>query len=83
MEPSQVAAVEANSAAAAAGIRLNDVIDRLDDMDTETYRVNQCDAAETVSRQLTRMLERKQDAFRATDKVFNSLGCGQVCGSCH
>ena len=50
-------------------------------MDTETYQVNRCDAAETVSRQLTRMLERKRTTVSTTDKVFNSLGC-EHCGAC-
>lgn len=60
---------------------IREFVDRLDDMDTETYRVNQCDAAETVSRQLTRMLERNTHCVHATDVVFNSLGChtGRVC----
>ncbi len=60
---------------------IREFVDRLDDMDTETYRVNQCDAAETVSRQLSRMLERKTPSSHATDAAFNSLGCqtGRAC----
>ncbi len=39
---------------------IREFIDRLDDMDTEDYTAWQCDAAETVSRMLARMLERKE-----------------------
>ena len=54
---------------------VREFIDRLDDMDTEDYEPWQCDAAETVSRLLSRMLERKADVASSTnttllDKMF-------------
>lgn len=38
---------------------IQEFIERLDDMDTDDYDAIDCDAAETVSRQLKRMLEKK------------------------
>jgi len=61
---------------------IRDFIERLDDMDTEDYAAEECDAAETVSRQLQRMLSAKQIAspldrlFKATDEFFDRLGIG-------
>lgn len=48
---------------------VREFIDRLDDMDTEDYQPIECDLAETSSRQLSRMLEKKS-AARKVGKVF-------------
>jgi len=59
---------------------VREFIERLDDMDTDSYRPEECDAAETVSRQLTRMLSTKKKVspldrlFKATDEFFDRLG---------
>ena len=70
---------------------VQEFIERLDDMNTEDYEPEECDAAETVSRQLTRMLAAKHKAspldrlFKATDEFFDRLGMvgkrpSQCCG---
>jgi hypothetical protein len=52
---------------------VREFIDRLEDMDTEDYDVEHCDAAETVARQLSRMLEHK--ASKTTlDDLFTTAG---------
>jgi len=59
---------------------VREFIERLDDMDTDSYRPEECDAAETVSRQLTRMLSTKKKVspldrlFKATDEFFDRRG---------
>ena len=64
---------------------IEDFIERLDDMDTEDYEPIECDLAETASRQLSRMLEKKltdraklddplDRLFKATDRLFSTLG---------
>jgi hypothetical protein len=59
---------------------IREFIERLDDMDTEDYEPEECDAAETVSRQLQRMLAVKASPldrlFKATDEFFDRLGMG-------
>ena len=70
---------------------VRDFIERLDDMTTDDYEPEECDAAETVSRQLQRMLAAKGKAspldrlFKATDDFFDRLGMvgkkpSQCCG---
>ena len=68
---------------------VREFIERLDDMDTEDYEPEECDAAETVSRQLSRMLAVKHKAnpldrlFKATDEFFDRLGmCGKKPSQC-
>ena len=66
-------------------------------MTTDDYRPEECDAAETVSRQLPRMLSAKRKAannspvlsspldrlFKATDEFFDRLGmCGKKPSEC-
>ena len=71
---------------------VQEFIERLDDMDTEDFEPIECDLAETASRQLSRMLEKKlTDRAKAIDpferivkasQPFNMLGCmsGRVSG---
>ena len=63
---------------------VQEFIERLDDMDTEDFETIECDLAETASRQLSRMLEKKLTSranepmdrlFKSADKLFNMLGC--------
>ena len=72
---------------------IHDFIERLDDMDTSDYRPDECDAAETVSRQLSRMLSANRTTpilsspldrlFKATDEFFDRLGmCGKRPSEC-
>ena len=62
-------------------------------MDTSDYRPDECDAAETVSRQLSRMLSANRTTpilsspldrlFKATDEFFDRLGmCGKRPSEC-
>lgn len=71
---------------------IQEFVERLDDMDTDDYKADECDAAETVSRQLSRMLEAKRrdtanpfdQLFKATDELFGRLGLRmptQLCGA--
>ena len=53
---------------------VREFIDRLDDMDTESYDTAMCDAAETVSRQLSRMLENKAKQTSVLDDLFGLPG---------
>jgi hypothetical protein len=61
---------------------IEEFIERLDDMDTDDYDAIDCDAAETVSRRLKRMLEKKLTdraksmmASKPAVRPFNTLGC--------
>jgi hypothetical protein len=49
---------------------VREFIDRLEDMDTESYDDSMCDAAETVAHLLARMLERKSKEKTALDLLF-------------
>ena len=69
---------------------IREFIERLDDMSTDDYRPEECDVAETTSRQLRRMLSAKQKTespldrlFKATDQLFDKLGmCGKKPSQC-
>jgi len=56
---------------------VQEFIERLDDMDTDDYEPIECDLAETASRQLKRMLEKKlSNRAKAMDAPkLNTLGC--------
>jgi hypothetical protein len=59
---------------------VREFIDRLDDMDTEDYDTLACDAAETVSRQLNRMLEAKANKIDLLDRMFSGMIFGPLYG---
>jgi hypothetical protein len=59
---------------------IREFIDRLDDMDTDDWDVDACDAAETTSRKLARMLEKKAEQKSSFDDLLKTHTTGLFFG---